>query len=157
MTITVAQFREDFPEFTDATVYPDSAFTLWYGVAVKMLNADRWGNMLDIGTELYAAHQLALEARAFAEASAGGIPGAQVGPLNSKSVDKVSMGYDTSAGIEADAGHWNLTIYGTRFIRLAKMMGMGPVQIGVGDGSLDPLSALNAWSGPLTTPGFSNF
>lgn len=157
MTITVAQFRTDFPEFADVTVYPDATFTLWYGVATKLLNADRWGTLLDIGSELYVAHQLVLEARAFAEASAGAVPGSSVGPINSKSVDKVSIGYDTSSGTESDVGHWNLTIYGTRFIRLAKMMGMGPVQIGVGDGTLDPLASINAWMGPLTTPGFSNF
>lgn len=157
MTVTVAQFRTDFPEFADAAVYPNTAFDLWYGVAVKLLSSDRWGTLLDIGTELYVAHQLALEARAQAQAAAGSVPGELVGPLNSKSVDKVSMGYDTSAGTEESAGHWNLTIYGTRFIRLARMMGMGPVQIGVGDGALDPLASINAWYGPLTTPGFSNF
>ena len=156
MTVSVTQFRTDFPEFADATKYPDSAFALWYGVAVKLLNTDRWGSLLDVGCELYAAHQLTLEFRAFEESTNGMPPGGQVGPMNSKSVDKVSMGFDTSAGIEEGAGHWNLTIYGTRFIRLARMMGIGPVQIGIDCSGSDPLSSINAWSGIYSVPNPSN-
>lgn len=155
MTIDAAQFRADFPAFADTTVYPDTAFDFWYAIALRLMNAQLWAGLLNVGSELFVAHQLALEARAEAAAAAGGIPGESVGPLNSKSVDKVSMGYDTSAGIEPDAGHWNLTIYGTRYIRLVRMIGMGCVQIGAyGD---ENSSGISAWTGPLTTPGFSNF
>ena len=111
-------------------------------------------DQLDVAAELFAAHNLTLEVRAQAESKNGGIPGQQVGPVNSKSVDKVSIGYDTGSGIEADAGHWNLSIYGTRFIRLAKMFGAGPIQIGIG---VTPTGTGLGWSGPNVTPGFSNF
>jgi hypothetical protein len=76
------------------------------------------------------------------------------GVINSKSVDKVSIGYDTAGGIEAGAGHWNLTIYGTRLIKLIKMVGAGPVQVGIG---CTPMYSGSAWSGPDCMPGFSNF
>lgn len=155
MTVTVAQFRLDFPAFADTTVYPDTAFAFWYAIALRLMNAALWASLLDVGSELFVAHHLALEARSEAAANAGGIPGESVGPLNSKSVDKVSMGYDTSAGIELEAGHWNLTIYGTRYIRLVRMVGIGCVQIGAY--SAEDSSAISAWTGPLTTPGFSNF
>jgi hypothetical protein len=154
MTVSVAQFRADFPEFGSTDIFPASQVTFWLNLASLLINPNRWGKVLDAGTELFVAHNLAIEARAQAEAAGGGIPGGQVGPMNSKSVDKVSIGYDTSAGIEAGAGHWNLTTYGTRFIRLAKMFGAGPVQIGVG---VVPNGNGLAWPGPLTTPGFTNF
>ena len=150
--VTPAQFRADFPEFASTSQYTPSQVNYWLEFAYSMLNAGRWGRQLDFGVSMFAAHNLALEARAMKEAEKGGIPGAQVGPVNSKSVDKVSIGYDTSSGIEVGAGHWNMTIYGTRFIRMAKMFGAGPVQIGMGGGITG-----SGWAGPLTTPGFSNF
>ena len=154
MTITTAQFRQDYPEFASTAQYTPSAVAYWLNLAYAMLNTRRWGNQLDVAAELFAAHNLTLEVRAQAESKNGGIPGQQVGPVNSKSVDKVSIGYDTGSGIEADAGHWNLSIYGTRFIRLAKMFGAGPIQIGIG---VTPTGTGLGWSGPNVTPGFSNF
>lgn len=152
MTISVAQFRVDYPEFGSTVSYPNSQVSYWLEVAYSMLNAGRWGRQLDIGAELFIAHHVAIEAKAMAESANGGIPGTQVGPVNSKSVDKVSMGYDTGAGIQEGAGHWNMTIYGTRFIRLARMFGAGPVQIGIGAAPVG-----SAWSGPNCSPGFTNF
>lgn len=154
MTITVQQFRADFPEFGSSVAYPSSQITFWMNLAYMLLNASRWGSVLDIGAELFIAHNIAIEAKAAAEAAGGGIPGTQVGPMNSKSVDKVSIGYDTGAGIEANAGHWNLTVYGTRFIRLVKMFGAGPIQVGIGQ---VPAGNGQAWPGPSTNPGFTNF
>lgn len=153
MTITVQQFRADFPEFGSTSTFPNSGIQFWLDFSYNFLNASRWGKSLDIGAELFAAHNLAIEAKAQAAASAGGIPGEQTGPVNSKSVDKVSIGYDTGAGIQPDAGHWNLTVYGTRFIRMVRMFGAGPIQVG----SFASPSTGMAWSGPLTTPGFTNF
>jgi hypothetical protein len=50
------------------------------------------------------------------------------GMVARKTVDKVSVTYDTASAMEEDAGHWNLTVYGTRFIRLARMVGTGGMQ-----------------------------
>lgn len=152
--ITPAQFRTDFPEFASTTKYPNSGVTFWLNLAYALLNADRWGQQIDVGAELFVAHNLVIEAKAQAEASAGGIPGGQVGPINSKSVDKVSVGYDTGAGIQPDAGHWNLSVYGTRFIRLLRMFGAGPLFVGVG---YVPGLSGQAWPGPSTIPGPTNF
>lgn len=146
--LTPAQLRTDFPEFASTVVYPTSQVTFWITLAYKLLNAQRWGNVLDQGVELFVAHNLAIEARAQADAAKGGIPGQQVGPVSSKSVDKVSMGYDTGSGIEPGAGHWNLTIYGTRFVRLMRMFGAGPVQVGIG---AVPVGSGQAWPGPIAS------
>ncbi len=154
MAVTVQQLRADFPEFASTTTFPNSTLTFWLNLAYSLLNAQRWGNQLDVGAELFAAHNIVIEARAQAASASGGIPGEQVGPMNSKSVDKVSIGYDTSSGIQPDAGHWNMTVYGTRFIRLVRMFGAGPLQIGVG---VAPAYSGGAWPGPNTTPGMTNF
>lgn len=134
MTITVAQFRTNFPEFTDASRFPDPTAEFWLTLGTLLLNADRWGEVLDFGLQLYIAHNLALEALAMKQAAGGGIPGAASGMLNSKSVDKVSAGYDTTSVAEEFGGNWNLTTYGMRLYRLMKQFGAGPLQIGVGVG-----------------------
>lgn len=149
MTISAAQFRLDFPEFSDVTLYPDTQYAFWYGVSAKMMDATRWGELLDAGSELFVAHQLVLSARAAAEAVNGTPPGTQVGPIGSQSVDKVSISFDNASGVEADGGHWNMTSYGTRYLRLAKMIGVGAIQIGASDYYNDPLSSVNAWPGVI--------
>lgn len=134
MTATPAAFRLTFPEFGDTGAYPDAFVSAQFAVAALQLDAVRWGDLLDYGTYLVTAHRLALRARASADAANGKPPGAASGPVSNKSVDKVSIGYDTSSASEEGAGLWNMTIYGQEFIRLARQIGSGPVQIGVPDG-----------------------
>lgn len=144
MTISVQQFRADYPEFSGSTQYPPSQIQYWLNFGYSVLSAGRWGRQLDFGVSMYVAHNLTLEARAQAEAVNGTIPGGQVGILSSKSVDKVSASYDTTGASEPGAGHWNLSVYGVRFIRLAKLFGAGPVQIGIG---ASPALSGPGWSG----------
>ena len=153
--ITAAQLRADYPEFNSSTTYPNSTISYYLNLAYIMLDPGRWSTLLDTGAELFVAHNLVLEARAQAESANGSLPGREVGVLSSKSVGGVSISYDTASGVEKDAGHWNLTIYGTRLKRLINVLGAGPIQVGIG---ADP-NGLNgpAWSGPDVTPGFSNF
>lgn len=146
MTVTVQSFREHYPEFTDQAMYPDATVAYWLSLAGMLLNATRWANVIDVGYELFTAHNIVLEAIAAKEAANGAPPGGQVGPANNKSVDKVSIGFDVASGVELDAGHWNLTTYGTRFIKLARMFGAGPIQVGAGvPGAYDS----GAWPGPI--------
>lgn len=156
MTVTFAQFVSDYPEFR---TQPQSAFAMWYDIATMLLNPHRWPtnvspttglSILDRGAELFVAHNIALEERAIAEARRGAPPGTTKGPISAETVGPVNTSYDTASGIEADAGHWNLTIYGTRFIRLLRAIAAGPVQVNVGP---DPYF-LNgpAWPGPFPYP-----
>ncbi|QEE24583.1 DUF4054 domain-containing protein [Rhodanobacter glycinis] len=124
-----AQFRTDFPEFADAAIYPDATVNLWLGVAQVTLSADRWGALLDLGTELFIAHHLAVGAGNTKAAAAGGIPGSAGGVVSSKSVDKVSVSYDTAAGTLEGGDFWNRTTYGIEFLRYARMMGAGGIQL----------------------------
>lgn len=149
MTITANQFRTNFTAFANTELFPDPTIDFWLAVAYKLLPADRWSTMFDTAAELFVAHNVSLEARTLKEAANGKVPGQSMGMLSSKSVDKVSASYDTGSAAEENAGHWNLTLYGQRFIRLARMFGAGPVQIGAGcyDAS-NPLASINAWAGP---------
>jgi len=124
MSVDAAKFRQDFPEFADTTKYPDAMVNFWLGFAVLMLNADRWGAALDYGVELMVAHEVTLAA-----ASKAGKPGAILAPQSSKTVDKVSVSYDTSAVKLENAGHWAGTSYGMQFFQMARMMGAGGVQL----------------------------
>lgn len=151
MTVTASSFREHFTAFASETDFPTPLVEYWLAIAVKLVNADRWGDLTDMGVELFAAHNLVLDRRANEEGAAGGSPGMSTGVASSKSVDKVSVSYDTSTGVEEGAGHWNLTIYGTRFVRFSRMMGAGPVQVGTGGGEVygayvGPLQSITPWN-----------
>jgi hypothetical protein len=129
VTVTQSQFTANFPEFADADVYPATAFTFWYGIAGQLLDEDRWGTLLDVGAQLYVAHNLVLEARAQAQAAFGAVPGETTGPISGKTVDKVSATYAVAEAIEEGGGQFNLTTYGTRFFGLVLMMGSGGMQL----------------------------
>lgn len=160
--VSVAQFRTDFAEFASTAVFPDSSVNYWLTIANAKLNATvsgaRWGNLLLMGIELFTAHNLVLEAMAQRGAQAQGIPGINKGAISVSNAGSVSISYDTQAAMELKAGHWNLTIYGTRFIREARMVGAGPLQIGVDAGGLagdlSDGTGGGGWSGPPAGPGF---
>jgi hypothetical protein len=147
VTISNAQFRADFPEFSSTTVYPNAQLTYWNTVALLMLNAVRWGSWLDMATELFMAHNVALEARAMAEAANGDVPGVVTGPITAKSADKVSLSFGTDRVTDDKAGHWNQTIYGLRLWKLFRLIGAGPIQLGY-ETNIDPLSSAAAWPSP---------
>lgn len=154
MALDVATFRAQFPEFGSSADFTNDQVQFWLTNAYRFINADRWGSSTDMGASLFAAHNLVLEARAQKEAAAGGIPGAATGMVSSKSVGGVSLGYDTSSVAEENGGHWNLTVYGQRYLRFAKMFGIGPVVVNyVGS---DPMNG-PAWPGPNTTPSMTGF
>lgn len=122
-------FRQDFPEFADTTAYPNGTVNFYLGLGVKLLPADRWQDVLDYGLELFTAHHLAIATRDQQTAAIGGVPGVMTGPQTSKTVDKVSVSYDTNAATYEDAGFWNMSSYGVRFWQLARMVGAGGVQL----------------------------
>ncbi|OWT69217.1 MULTISPECIES: DUF4054 domain-containing protein [unclassified Achromobacter] len=124
-----AKFRQDFPEFADTTVYPDSQVTFFGALAESLLPECRWGTLWPFGVELFIAHQLALAGKNSKTSEAGGTPGAVTGPMTAKSVDKVSASYDAGAVTLEDGGFWNSTTYGTQLLFYARMIGAGGVQL----------------------------
>lgn len=146
MAVTPASFRAAFNAFADAARYADDEITYWNSLGLKLHSADRWGELLDDGLMLFIAHNLTLEDASEQAAMKGQAPGAVQGAITSVSVDKVSYARDASSAMELDAGHWNLSTYGMRWIRLSKMIGAGPVQIGAGPDGANISAA--AWPGP---------
>lgn len=126
---TIASFRQDFPEFLSSQQYTDAQINFWMTLGLKMLNTDVWGELLDHGLELFTAHHMTMAQQNAASTANGAAPGQSTGIVSGKTVDKVSVTYDTSAGILENAAHYNLTTYGTQFIYLARLLGAGGIQI----------------------------
>jgi hypothetical protein len=125
----IGQFRASFPEFADIVRYPDSQLNFWASLAEAQVSARRWGTQTFMGVFLYVAHEVTLSAQNQNAANVGGVPGGTSGPVNSKTVGSVTASYDTAQTAEKDAGYWNLTVYGKQFIRLARLFGVGAVQL----------------------------
>ncbi|WAL80960.1 DUF4054 domain-containing protein [Pandoraea sp. XJJ-1] len=127
--MTPTDFRSYFPEFSDTAKYPDSQVEFWMVVAVSLVDPDRWGVLADQGVCLVTAHHLVVANQDQTVSAAGGIPGEVKGATASKSVDKVSVGYDTKSVTIDGVGFWNMSKYGIRYLTLARMFGAGGLQL----------------------------
>ncbi len=125
----IPAFRNAFPEFKSTEVYPTSMITFWAAIAEAQVRQCVWKTQWTAGVNLYVAHEITLAAQNAKQANFGGAPGTFGGPANSKTVGGASVGYDSSATSEKDAGYWNLTNYGKQFIRLARIFGAGVLQL----------------------------
>lgn len=124
-----AAFRAMFPEFGDATSFPDSLVSTWLNVAALRVNAERWGDLTDTGLGYLTAHQLTLAKRNQLAVAMGDTPGQVSGPVAGKSVGKVSVNYFSPISALEGGGTWNVTDYGTQFIQLARLIGVGGAQL----------------------------
>jgi len=124
-----ADFRAMFPEFANVDAYPDAQIVNWETVAYEQLNPRRLGASLDLAAMLYTAHSMVLSAREVQTAANGGIVGEVTGPVSSKAVATVSVGYATSAYSLDDASFWNMSTYGLRLFRMMWAYGLGPVYV----------------------------
>lgn len=148
MTVTVSSFRQSFKAFSAPDKYEDGDIENYIALAVLFQNQYRWDPAtIDYGTGLFVAHNLVLDARANAAARAGGVPGTVQGVQNSKSVDKVAVGMDANSVIEKDAGWWNMTTYGIRFIQLTRAYGAGGIQVGSGPAGCGPFEGFGGFGG----------
>lgn len=126
---TVSDFRRDFPQFSDATKYPDPVIQFRLNLADTLIDGSAMGDMLPYLAELFVAHYMALYASDTAAGALGGAGGSTSGVVASKSVDKVSVSYDNSSTLNADAGFWNFSRYGAEFWQLLQFFGYGGVQL----------------------------
>jgi hypothetical protein len=114
----IATFRQSFPEFADASAFPDPMITFWISVSGNFVDQTIWQDSYDYGMSLVLAHHLAIAAK-----NQKGNPGNAAGLVNNKSVGDVSVAFDTQATAEEGAGFWNLTAYGQQYLRMARFMG----------------------------------
>lgn len=161
LPVGVDQFLEDLPAFDTGQVtdpnlvqIDKSSIAFWLNIASKMLNQNRWPDpdIYNLGIEMFAAHHVALETLAARDMQVAGVPGVAAGIVAGKSAGDVSITYDTGSVVEFDAGHWNYTVYGKRFIRLARLAGAGPIQVNIGCGPGSTGMATGAWPGPYPVP-----
>lgn len=154
-TITAASFRQNFTEFSSEAAFPPGVVDFWIAAADLMLSVSRWGNVRDMGVQLYAAHNLSLEKQAMNTAANGGVPGAASGAVSQKTVGPATISYDAASAAAKEAGDFNATIYGQRLWRLIQIFGSGPIQIGIGCppvGIGSPFFNGGAWPGPAPWP-----
>lgn len=150
--ITPASFRQLFRAFGDAGDYPDLAIGTYITIGTSfltgsaMFGASRWGSNLDYAMSLFVAHHLALDKRDEQAAANGAVPGEVRGPASAKTVDKVSVSYDTNAVTFENEAFWNQTRYGINLLQLAMMAGAGGIQLG--------LPCLPGATGPTETPAY---
>ncbi len=126
---TVEQFRTDFPQFNNSTLYPDTQVQFRLNLADIQLDQNRLGRLFPYLVELFVAHYLTLQAGDNRSAALGRAGGSSSGVLSSKSVDKVSMSYDNSSTLNPAAGFWNNTRYGAEFYQTICMFGAGGRQL----------------------------
>lgn len=129
MSFDVCAFTKAFPEFADENKYSPETMEYWAGVADLQLNISRWGTLATHGKYLFVAHNIALSAQAVAASDRGADVTRGTGLISSKGVDGVSVSYDNSAVNEENAGNYNLTRYGRELIRIARIKGIGGLQL----------------------------
>ena len=127
--MVIADFRTNFPEFSDTTRFPDSQLTFWSTIAEQMLNQCAWTTMWANGVFLYVAHEITIASQNVATASIGGSPGQSGGIANSKAVGGVNVAYDSVTQSEKNAGFWNRTTYGQQLYRYIRLFGAGSIQL----------------------------
>jgi hypothetical protein len=125
----IASFREDFPEFEDDDKYTDSMINFWVALGDKLLNIDRWGDLRTHGLMLWTAHNIALQSMNSSNLSSLQTPGVGFGIPTSQSAGPISESIDVGMALEEGGGNYNLTLYGSQFLRLSRIVGMGGAQI----------------------------
>lgn len=129
---TPDQFRALFPQFADTTKYPDAIINARLAMADALMSESRFGaEVFPYVVGLFIAHYMALYAADQRSMAVGAAGGANSGVQTSKSVDKVSVGYDASMTMNPDAGFWNNTRYGSEFWEYLMIFGAGAIQLGV--------------------------
>lgn len=126
---TVEQFRTDFPQFNNSTLYPDTQIQFRLNLADIQLDQNRLGRLFPYLVELFVAHYLTMQAGDNRSAALGRAGGSSSGIVSSKSVDKVSVSYDNASTLNPAAGFWNNTRYGAEFYQTICMFGAGGRQL----------------------------
>lgn len=146
MTLDVPTFRILRPGLADPERYPNALIQHYLTLGCKQLDQCRWQDLYDEGLCDWTAHYVVIQARNAQAAERGAVSGNAIGRVSQKSVGGVSVNYDLGNVEESDGGHWNTTTYGSAFLRNARMVGSGGVQ--VSGATLGPEFNGPAWPGP---------
>lgn len=160
-------FRADFPAFGDAERYTDDAINFWIGIASLQLS-QRWStkpgavagasglyrSIRDLGVCCFVAHQLTVDAYVNDQAQNGAPPTGAPGIVSSRGVGPASVSYDVASTIDPKDQYWNLSVWGRRFAWMARLVGSGPIQLGIGIPPPFSLASGGGWWGPYPFPGW---
>lgn len=133
---TIANFVAMYPQFTNpGGAISDVIIQIYINLATATVQHDRWLDAWEVGMSLFVAHFLTLHIMGTASA---GSPAATViasgqarGLTTSRSAGDVSASTDYNlVGQDLNGwAAWKLTIYGTQYATLAKIIGMGGMYV----------------------------
>ena len=129
--MTIDEFRAAFPAFSPEA-FPDEAVQFRLNLAAAWFTAQPWADesIRDYVQGLYVAHLLAtLGSAAVGGSGTGAMAGSSSGIVSSKSVDGVSISFDTGAVTAEGAGFWNATPYGRELWNMFLLFGAGARQL----------------------------
>ena len=115
ITVTVADFRADFPEFANATIYPDAELQNFIDQSMCYISNVNYGvlrgNCRKLGIELMVAHLQTLQNKIASGQNA-------TNQIGSTSIDSVSVSLIAPPN-KSQFDYWlNLTPYGQRYLML---------------------------------------
>jgi hypothetical protein len=121
MSITIPEFRDRFPEFSDPVEYPDDRIQMFLNDALCTIGSDpsRWCSecKYDLALSYLTAHLLAL-----GTGSESGNSGAVSGTPTTKTAGGVSVSYSSmsssSGGMSYGEQLYSSTIYGQRYLQI---------------------------------------
>lgn len=139
-TAIVTDMRAYYPEFSDATAWPEATLTRYLEEGDQETGSTRWGSysvnpakLKARGMFAYAAHKAALGRAREAALNGGQTPSAPA-RVQSKSVGDESVSFAVQApqegALSSQTGDLNTTIYGMEFMRLRTRAGMGAATTG---------------------------
>lgn len=115
ITVTVADFRTDFPEFSDTTRYPDSELQTFITQSMCYVSNVNYGvlrnNCRKLAIELMVAHLQTLQDRITSGQNA-------TGQIGSTSIDSVSVSIIAPPNKDQFDYWLGLTPYGQRYLML---------------------------------------
>ena len=125
----IAQFRLDFPEFSDTQKYTDAMCTLWSENGERLNAPKIFGGDYTLLIELFTAHNLSLQAKDIFTSAVGGIPTGDAGAMTTKTQGEVTYQFDGAASSLQNAGTYNQTIYGRQYWQLRSVYTKGGIQL----------------------------
>lgn len=125
----ITQFRLDFPEFADNTIYTDSMCSFWSVLGEQINSLEVFGSAYTQLIELFTAHNLSVQATNISASDVGGIPTGNGGAISSKTVEQVSVDYDSVSTAISGGGDFNSTSYGRQYLILRRQFTCGVMQV----------------------------
>ncbi len=122
MAFDVEQFRENFPDFSSTTTYPDSMLVYWGAIAYALHSYEVFTTLYDHVTSLYVAHKAILQAGNVSESSGNAVPNQFSGAISGTTVRDVTVNYVPSqASTFKSGGDFTETVYGRQYLDVLNM------------------------------------